>query len=244
MRRDRVVEGMRAYWDEKARVNAAWYVDTTLDFDDPDMDRFFAAADGIVAEAVDDAPVQPSGRGLAVEIGSGLGRICRALSSQFDQVIGVDISPTMVDRARELVPDAGVEFRLGSGSSLDVVDTGTADLVLSFTVFQHIPDRQVVEGYLAEAARVLRPGGILVFQWNNQAHARWWGARRALLRWVRRWGIARERYDRNAPQFLGSRIAWSHIEAALQRNGLEPVARKGEGTLFAWAWARRRDPAP
>lgn len=235
---------MRAYWDDKAKVNAAWYVDTTLDFHDPDMESFFASADGIVAEAYLEAPLRPAATHDAVEIGSGLGRICRSLTAHFERVVGVDIAPHMVERARELVPDPRVDFRLGDGTSLGVVETASADFVMSFTVFQHIPDPTVVEGYLAEAARVLRPGGVLAFQWNNLPHARFWAVRRRVLGGLQRLGLGRERYDRNAAEFLGCRIPRNRIERALRAHGLDPAGCKGEGTLFAWAWARKAEPIP
>src|SRR4051794_26873835 len=71
---------MREYWDERARVNAPWYVDTSLSFDEPDMERFFESGREIVSVALESAPVAPPSNGLAVEIGSGLGRMCVALA--------------------------------------------------------------------------------------------------------------------------------------------------------------------
>ena len=41
------------------------------------------------------------------------------------------------------------------------------DFVYSYAVFQHIPSREVVFGYLPEARRVLKPGGILRCQFNG-----------------------------------------------------------------------------
>src|ERR1700682_1659970 len=170
---------MRDYWDERARQNAAWYVDTSVDYENPDMERFFETGRVIVSEALDNAPVPlPPERGLAVEIGSGLGRICLALADRFDRVVGVDISQEMLDRARGLVTDPRIEFRLGDGVSLRPLADGSADLVLSFTVFQHIPDVDVIQSYLAEAGRILKPGGLLVFQWNSTP-----GAWRSSIRW-------------------------------------------------------------
>src|SRR5882762_2278633 len=63
---------MRDYWDERACTNAAWYVDTSIDFAEPDMDRFFATGETIVGEALDGAPASPPAYGVAVEIGAGL----------------------------------------------------------------------------------------------------------------------------------------------------------------------------
>jgi len=238
--KDRPQESMRTYWDDAARKNAAWYVDTTLDFDTPDMGRFFETGRSIVAEALSDPSVVASGRELAIEIGSGLGRVCLALADRFHRVIGIDISPEMVRRARELVTDERVSFEIGNGSSLAPVPDGGADLVLSFTVFQHIPDPRVIDGYLREAARVLKKGGLFVFQWNNTPGARGWAARRRLLGFLQRTGLRPERFGRNAPEFLGSRVPLGRIRAGLEAGNLELVRTQGLGTLFAWAWAVKR----
>ncbi len=231
---------MREYWDARARENAAWYVDTSLSYDDPDMQRFFANGEVIVDEALREALSLPNGGHLAVEIGSGLGRLCKALAPRFDRVVGVDISPTMVERAQVLVEDPNVSFVLGDGSSIVGVADGEADLVLSFTVFQHIPSVAVIDGYLRDAGRVLRPGGLLVFQWNNEKGAVRWRLRRWWLALLQRTRVRPERYMRHAPEFLGSRVPVARIERALTSAGFELLTTKGTGTLYAWAWARLR----
>jgi SAM-dependent methyltransferase len=231
---------MRAFWDDGARRNAAWYVDTTLSYDEPDMERFLAGGQHIVGELFDRVPVEPAARGLAVEIGSGLGRVCLALADRFDRVIGVDISPEMVRRARDLVPDPKISFQVGDGLGLGGIDDGCADLVLSFTVFQHIPRPAIVHRYLTEAGRVLRPGGVLVFQWNNIPGAWRWRVRRSVLAALQRSGLYREHYGRNANEFLGSRIALAPLQRTLEAGALELQGTTGLGTLFAMAWAVRR----
>jgi SAM-dependent methyltransferase len=235
----RTLTGMRRYWDDRARENAAWYVDTSLAYDDPDMARFFATGEAIVADALDDAPALPARDEVAVEIGSGLGRVCRALAPRFERVIGVDISEEMVRRAHELVPAPNVTFQVGDGASLAGIADASVDLVLSFTVFQHIPDVEVIDGYLAEAGRVLREGGVAVFQWNNEPGHRRWAVRRAVLGLLQRTGVRAERRRRHAPAFLGSKVPLARVDAALARAGLERVGLRNEGTLYAWAWARR-----
>ena len=230
---------MRAYWDERARLNAAWYVDTSLDFEQPDMERFFASGEQIVHDHYVEGPAHPAQTELAVEIGSGLGRICRGLRKHFDRVIGVDISEEMVTRARALVDEPGIEFVHGTGVGITGVDDASADLVFTFTVFQHIPDPSIVEGYIAEAGRVLRPGGVFVFQWNNESGSLSWRLRRTALSLLQRTGLRPERYGRHAPEFLGSRIPRDRIERALTRAGLRLVGTRGDGTLFTWGWAER-----
>lgn len=232
---------MRAYWEAAAQRNAAWYVDTSLDYDAPDMELFWGSGERTVAEALDGAPAAPAGTGLAVEIGSGLGRMCRALSRRgFTEVIGVDVSPTMVARARELVDEPGVRFELGDGATLGAVGSGSADLVLTFTVFQHIPDEQLIAGYLHEAARVLRPGGVLVAQWNGTGGARRWAVRRALLSsGPGRRRPSADRYGREVAEFLGSRVPVPRMRELVAGAGLELTGLRGEGTLFSWLWARQ-----
>jgi SAM-dependent methyltransferase len=235
----RSVRGMRDFWDDAARRNAAYYVDTQLDFDNPDMAQFFEQGRKIVDIGLLKSPVALPGRALAVEIGAGLGRNCLAMLDHFDHVTGVDISPEMVRRARELVPDPRASFELGDGASLAAVGDGSADFVLSFTVFQHIPDVKVIESYIAEAGRVLRPGGVFSFQWNNESGALAWRARRAVLSTLQRTGIRREDHQRNAPQFLGSKVPLPRIEKALGQSGLTIAGTDNLGSLFAWCWAQK-----
>lgn len=228
-------ERMRNFWDGAASASAAFYVDTTVSYDNPDMDAFFATGHRIVAQAL--APVVSAGHGLAVEIGSGLGRNCVALADHFDRVVGVDIAPEMVRQANELVVHDRVSFVLGNGADLVAVADASADFVLSFTVFQHIPDLDVIEAYVAEAGRVLRAGGVFAFQWNNQSSELRWRLRRSVLAALQKTGVRRDRYHRNAVAFLGTTVSVERVRGALAGAGLELRRVEGAGTLFCWAWA-------
>lgn len=234
-------ERMRRYWDERAVENAAWFVDTTLHYAQPDMARFMETGRQVVEHAYVDAPVEPAATARAVEIGCGLGRLCAALADHFDEVVGIDIAPEMVRRAEELVDRPGVRFQVGDGASLTAIDDASTDFVLSFTVFQHIPDPTVIAGYIGEAGRVLRPGGVLAFQWNNEPGARRWRIRRWVLDRLQRSGLRPERRGRNAAEFLGSKVPLPRIRTMLTDAGLELEHVEGAGTLFAWAWARRTE---
>jgi SAM-dependent methyltransferase len=229
---------MRAYWEERARLNAAFYVDTSLDYDAPDMERFLETGRVVVGHALDDAPVTPEQTGLAVEIGCGIGRICRALSERFDQVVGYDISAEMLRQAAPVVEGHPVELRLTEGASLPGLADASADLITTFTVFQHIPDVSVIRSYILEAGRALAPGGVFAFQWNNTPGASRWRARRAVMALVQRVGRG-DRYGRDQPEFLGSRVPLTVIDAALADAGLKRVGLRDPDQLFTWAWAVR-----
>ena len=172
-----------------------------------------------------------------MEIGPGLGRVCLALAGRFDSVIGIDVSPEMVERARALVDDPRVHFEVGDGATLAAVADASADLVVTFTVFQHIPDPTITEAYVSEVGRVLRPEGLFVFQWDSRPDPWSWKVRRAALIGLQRTGIRPERYGRHAPQFLGSRLSRDRMGRAIESAGMELIATRGDQTLFTFGWA-------
>ena len=230
---------MRRYWDERARENAVYYVDTSCDYDAPDLDEFFAAGRKIVSTALTDAPVRPPHTTRAVELGAGLGRNCAVLADHFDEVIGLDISAEMVRRASELVGDPRVRFQLTDGEGLGPVESASADFVLSFTVFQHMPSMELVTANIDDIARVLRPGGIAALQWNNSPNEGRWRMAGLARRAGRAIGLRRWRDVRYAAAFLGRPVPWADMSHALRTAGLEPRATAELGTLFAWVWAER-----
>ncbi len=230
---------MRDYWDDRARENAVWYVDTTCDYQTPDMDAFFASGVRVVEVALLQAPCKPARSALAIEIGSGLGRICKALAPHFDRVVGIDISEEMVSRARDLVIDEGVSFELGNGTDLSGIGSATADFVVTFTVLQHLPSESLIQDYLREAARVLAPGGVLCAQWNNLPHPRLWKLRVAWWQLRRRlWGPLKKEV-RGARHFAGTRVPYERVKATLEDAGLQVIGTRDLGTLFSWVWAAR-----
>ena len=98
-----------------------------------------------------------------LDLGSGAGfdafLAARAVGSN-GRVIGVDMTPAMVSKARANAEKGGydnVEFRLGEIEHLPVAD-GTVDVIISNCVINLSPDKATV---FADAYRVLRPGGRL-----------------------------------------------------------------------------------
>ena len=104
---------------------------------------------------------QPGERVVDVGCGAGIDSLIAAsLVGPSGRVIGVDMTPAMLARARGAAAAAGlanVEIREGYGEALPVAD-GWADLVISNGVLNLMPDKDAA---LRDMARVLRPGGRL-----------------------------------------------------------------------------------
>jgi SAM-dependent methyltransferase len=99
-----------------------------------------------------------------IDLGSGAGFDCFLAARKVGakgRVIGVDMTPEMVDKARVNASKTGhenVEFRLGEIENLPCADN-TADIVISNCVINLVPDKRRA---FAEAHRVLKPGGRLM----------------------------------------------------------------------------------
>ena len=101
----------------------------------------------------------------ALDFGSGLGRATAALAERFDEVVGVDISETMVERACELHEKRpNCRFVVNNRPDLQAFEDESFDLVYSRIVLQHQPSAEAIERYIGEFVRVLRRDGLLVFQ--------------------------------------------------------------------------------
>jgi 2-polyprenyl-3-methyl-5-hydroxy-6-metoxy-1,4-benzoquinol methylase len=81
------------------------------------------------------------------------------------RVVGVDVSPRAIDAARQRAVDGPPEFVLGSGFELPFGDA-EFDLVTSFQVLEHVPDPRA---FLANLAKVTRPGGQIILATPNAA---------------------------------------------------------------------------
>jgi SAM-dependent methyltransferase len=139
-----------------------------------------------------------------LEIGSGTGGLLHALRSRGLRARGVELRTAFIDQAREWYGD--IPIAAVSGLELPFPDD-TFDVVMSFDVFEHIPDS---DGHLREVRRVLRPGGSYLMQtpnkWTNRVFEtiRW----RSLTAW-------REEHC--------SLHSLSELEARLARHGFRPV---------------------
>jgi SAM-dependent methyltransferase len=193
---------MRAVWDALAAAETEVYVG------DP------ARGEEELASLFGRLGADPRG-GVCVEVGCGPGRMTGALATRFDAVVALDVSPQMIARAREEVTAPNVEFREVSGQRLDGVADGTADAAVCYLVLQHLPARRLVQAYVSELARVLRPGGEAFVQLpvlDGGLVPRLWRAVRTPVARLSR------------PELRGVRLTRSELDQAIAGAALTVVA--------------------
>lgn len=100
------------------------------------------------------AGLAPGGRVLEVGCGTGMG--LAYLSENAGEAVGCDISEELLSQARSRLP--GLELVNAPASDLPFADA-SFDLVAMLEMIYYVPDQESV---VAEAARVLRPGGTLM----------------------------------------------------------------------------------
>jgi ubiquinone/menaquinone biosynthesis C-methylase UbiE len=128
---------------------------------------FFAVGEEEIATVFDQLSklgVEPDLDGRALDFGCGIGRLTQALASRFNSACGVDISPTMIKLARDAnrYPHK-CEYIVNDAHELSLFEDSQFAFIYTSVVLQHMEPRFSTQ-YLREFARVLAPGGVLVFQ--------------------------------------------------------------------------------
>lgn len=95
--------------------------------------------------------------GRVLELGPGYGITTRWLAEHGGDLTAVEVDPALAADLRTQFPD--VDVREGDGAALPF-DDGTFDAVVCFTMLHHVPSPEHQDRLFAEAARVLRPGGV------------------------------------------------------------------------------------
>lgn len=144
-----------AVLSNKARKGGKW-----------DPEEFFATGRREIGEAMDVlARLECTpGKESALDFGCGVGRLTQALADHFQSVAGVDISSSMLATAREHNRFGDrVEYVLNTVPHLQQFETASVDFIYSNIALQHTP-RDTAEAYIGEFFRLLRPGGVALFQ--------------------------------------------------------------------------------
>lgn len=130
------------------------------------IDEFFAVGERDVAGARSwlERLGLPTEWERVLDFGCGAGRLSQALAKSAGEVVGVDVSGSMLETARRFDRSGGrCKFVLNDAPDLRIFPDADFDFVFSQLVLQHLP-ADVIFAYLGEFMRVLRPGGLAVLQ--------------------------------------------------------------------------------
>jgi SAM-dependent methyltransferase len=218
-----IAQRMRDAWNRMAREDARYYI--AFGRRKQEDEEFAANAADVVRRIGEEfarlEPVPEARRFL--EIGCGIGRLMAPLSAHCGEIHGVDIADDMIALGcARMAGVAHAHLHWTRDSDLSAFADAVFDLVYSYAVMQHLPDEAPFWRYLAESARVLRPGGVLLEQFNSHTAGR------------------------EAPDCWGGIVVpATRVVAECARQGLRVVALEGAGTQYTWLTAIRREcPVP
>jgi SAM-dependent methyltransferase len=216
------LQKMREDWDQRARENARHYVDTaSAAWTD---EEFFRSGEMTVAEEIltdlgNICQGKAPGDMRVLEIGCGAGRVTRALAKFFGEVHAVDVSGEMVRIATEALQGQRNAFIYqNNGRDLTIIPALEFDFAFSSIVFQHIPSREIIESYVQEVHRLLRPGALFKFQVQGDSTLE------------------------TTPDdtWLGAPFSERQAVDMAMRCGFDPRYRYGAGEQYFWLWFFKR----
>lgn len=163
-----------------------------------------------------------------VDLACGTGDVTAELARRFPagNIVGVDLTPAMIEVARARCPDAHVEFLCRDMCHTGLAD-GCADIVTGSYALRNAP---VLEDALREIRRLLKPGGQAAFLDFVKPPQRWRQALQfpLLKAWGGFWGLVihggpEHAYIAESLRQFPDRMA---LRRVLERHGLRPTATR------------------
>jgi SAM-dependent methyltransferase len=166
----------RSSWEEKAKENPLYAIMTTDDmahagseFTDEHVQQLMAKGRSLFTTHVEPAlklSAFSKADSFIIEYGCGAGRILNALVENGIACSGIDISPTMLELCRKLVPGVRSLHLCDPATGQTDLEFESATVVFSYAVVQHISSLQVYLSAVSEMCRLLKPLGVLALQVN------------------------------------------------------------------------------
>ena len=155
-------------WDDLAKIDPLWAILSRPEKKGNkwDIEEFFATG----KKEIDDVMEYIKSLGVnilrrkALDFGCGVGRLTQSLGNYFDEVIGVDIAPYMIELANIYNQHTDkCKYYLNLNNDLKVFSNNSFNFIYTTITLQHI-EPQYSKNYIKEFLRVLAPHGLLIFQ--------------------------------------------------------------------------------
>ncbi len=147
-------------WEELGNMDPYWAIlaQAGRKFGKWDTNEFFATGAQEIARVMESTADlgYPSGREVALDFGCGVGRLTRALAKYFQQCYGVDISESMVAKAKEINRSfPNCSFFVNTEEHLSTFADDCFDLIYTNLVLQHLPRKATIKKQTSAAQKAV-----------------------------------------------------------------------------------------
>ncbi len=216
-------EVMKRDWNQRAEENSKWFINTVrLDQTEDEFDS--TGLSEIDALILPELVLMTGGRDPRelrfLEIGCGIGRMTKHLAGIFGEVHSTDVSGEMIRQARQRLGHlSNVHLHETSGVDFAALPSDYFDVAFSAYVFQHVPDKSVIESNIRDAYRVIKPGGIVRVHTN---------------------GVEAESYaEAEKNTWAGATFTESEARQLARELGAQLISVYGADTMFCWTMMRK-----
>jgi SAM-dependent methyltransferase len=218
------IVAMKQGWNARAQEDARWYINT-LSRAQTEAEFDASGLFEVQQQVLNCLPLLTGGRDpralRLLEIGCGIGRMSRHLAEVFGEIVGVDVSGEMIRQAQaRLAHLPNAHFSETNGVNFPQFPAASFDVIFSAYVFQHIPDAAIIAGNIADAFRLLKPGGVFKFVTSALDDA-------AYLKLPK-------------DSWSGDTFPESRIRALAATLNAQLMGVVGDGTQYCWTLLRRR----
>ena len=107
----------------------------------------------------------PTGWKTVLDYGCGVGRQTRVLAKYFQRCYRIDISESMINKARERNQTvSNCKFVVNNKENINIFPDNYFDMIYTAYALQHNPSRSLIKSYISEFIHILKKTGILIFQ--------------------------------------------------------------------------------
>ena len=161
------LEKLKDNWEELGKKDAYWAVLTNPSKINNkwDLEEFYESGRNWVNAIFKALNLEEhlAEKGHALDFGCGPGRLSQGLCRNFENVVGVDISSSMIKKANQQNKfKEKCIYSVNSTNDLSQFESNQFDFVLSFITLQHI-EKKYTLNYIKEFSRVVKKGGYILF---------------------------------------------------------------------------------
>jgi len=153
-----------SWWRDSAGEHGIKMMDKLI-APDAGWEELLATGRRDVQLALDATDMKTGSDRNVLDLGCGMGRLSFALADHFGEVLGIDVSPSLIAEGERHNDRANVSFECGDGLGIKPRTIADFDSVFSFEVL-YLLRPEILRPNLQDVYNILKPGGEFVFEMN------------------------------------------------------------------------------